>query len=48
MSNKTLPTKAIKQAITKRADSNRTKQNKILTIERKNIRLNIIKNGGRF
>jgi hypothetical protein len=32
----------------KRADSNRTKESKLLTIERKNIRLNIVKNGGRF
>ena len=32
----------------KRADSNRTKESKLLTIERKNIRLNIMKNGGRF
>jgi hypothetical protein len=32
----------------KRADSNRTKASKLLTIERKNIRLNIMKNGGRF
>lgn len=32
----------------KRPDSNRTIQSKTLTVERKNIRLNILKNGGRF
>jgi hypothetical protein len=38
----------IKKNIVKRPDSNRTIQSKTITIERKNIRINIAKNGGRF
>ena len=38
----------VTKATTKRADSNRTKASKVRTIERKNIRLNIARNGGRF
>lgn len=36
------------KSATKRADSNRTKESRLLTIERKNTRANIAKNGGRF
>jgi hypothetical protein len=34
--------------VVKRPDSNRTVKAKALTIERKNIRKNIARNGGRF
>ena len=40
--------KVVKSKPVKRQDSNRTKESKFLSIERRSLRVSILRNGGRF